>query len=257
MQHKPKPVDTLIILCPICGSDSGDTLGVTGLFDREKDSTVVLQCAECSTVYLSPMPRAESTSGSIAGNLPSNMLRTLEGLQRKIAADGKCLCADVDDNQILGRDPRKGLYKIVLLTLTTESAADPIALLQRAAALLDRGGQLYAVVSNTDSFCFKFYGGRHWFGYRFPDARQFLGQKALDVLARAAGLRIKHAKSVSAANGWLISTNNWLTDWGAHPVVVKIVTGRWLLPWLVAAMIEFFASINGNGCVLVVEMEKK
>jgi hypothetical protein len=101
------------------------------------------------------------------------------------------------------------------------------------------------------------FGGRHWHGYRFPVSRQHFGGDSIAVLARKSGLRITQQRSAAAPAFWLLSMRNLLKDWGANSATIGIVTGRWLVPWLVAALLETLALLRGRAAILVVCVEKE
>jgi hypothetical protein len=112
------------------------------------------------------------------------------------------------------------------------------------------------VVGNADSSCCSFYKGRHWFAYRFPHTRQLFGMHGLRALAEDAGFNVTTQSSVFSANAWLQSARNWLKDWGYNSFVVSVATGRWVVPWLIAALFESVALLRGRASVLVVRLEK-
>jgi hypothetical protein len=145
----------------------------------------------------------------------------------------------------------------ILLPLTLESCQHPAELLDHAAKLLADHGRIETVIGNTTSSCFRVFGGRHWYGYRFPASRQHFGVESMVVLAQKSGLRITKQRSVASPAFWLLSMRNLLKDWGANSATIGIVTGPWLIPWLVASLIEVIALMRGRASILVVCLEKE
>jgi len=248
---------TLIIICPICQSDDGDTLGVTGAMDGSLASTVVMQCGSCQSVYLSPPPDRQARDGAHDETRTRVFDRAIGRLKKNIPTDTTFVSADTSGIALLERDPDAGRFGLILLPLTLESAGAPGELLSHAAKLLDENGRIELVVGNVGSSCFRYYRGRHWCGYRYPRTRQQLSAKGIALLAERAGLRVSEQRSSAAPAAWLISTRNWLEDWGAKRIVVGLLTGPWLVPWLVAALFEGIATLRRRGAVLSLRLEKE
>ena len=263
--------DTLMIRCPVCFADAGETLGVTGPMsqpgyasaegraaestqERELAATVVMRCDDCGTVYLSPPPAHKPGQGN-AGHLTAYD-QAIGQVKRDFPAGSRVLCAEVGDDSFPARVQDSDRFDLVMLPLSLETAPDPGAFLTRAAKFLDHGGCIDLIVGNTESACFAVFGGRHWFGYRFPAARQFFGLEGIQALAIRHGLRVESSRTLSAPNAWLISARNWLRDWGAKGFLTRVVTGRWLIPWLLASLIEGIAGLRGRAAVRVVRLNR-
>jgi len=269
-----EPSQTLMLQCPTCGSDAADTLGVTGSIGGLPDATVVMRCEGCSTVYLSPAP--VENSGSPPGtSTPVPGRRRLDRWTRGLPRAARILCCDCDPgwyraallqagnggSVIECTDPEHrliepGSYDLVLLSHSLESAQDPGTLLKQAAGLLTIHGRIVVVTSNAGSSCFGAFGGRHWSGYRFPWTRQHLTPDALGTLCKIVGLRLAELDTLFVADAWLTSATNWLQDWGANDRVIRLFTGRWLLPLAVASLLESVAVMRGRGSLLVAQLER-
>lgn len=242
---------TLIMLCPVCESDAAETLGVTGAMDRSPDATVIMQCGDCDTVYLSPPP-------SSAGSDDDSTLRrvyepVINDVKQSVPANRTFVSADTTESSILGRSGEQ--IDRIALPLTLESSADPKALLEHARGLLADGGQLQIVVGNVGSSCFRAFRGRHWCGYRYPAANQYFALRSIEDAAKRAQLRVSSSRTAASAHAWLLSLRNLLEDWNAPRVVVALLTGRWLIPWAVASLVESVAAMRGRGAVLVAQIE--
>lgn len=243
----------LMLLCPVCQSDVAETLGVTGRMDGSLDSSVVMICEECKTVYLSPNPRDADGPVPVSSKVYAPCIRTVK---EGVPANTTFLLADTFERTLLSRDPAKDTFGLILIPLSLESSADPGALLAHAGKLIDSKGRVDVLLGNTDSSSFATFGGRHWFGYRFPHTRQHFGAAGLSVIAKKAGLRVDESYSLASAQAWLTSLGNLLQDWGAHKSVVALLTGRWLIPWLIASLFERVALLRGRASVLVVQMKR-
>ncbi|MEX0734141.1 MAG: methyltransferase domain-containing protein [Steroidobacteraceae bacterium] len=247
------PVDrtfTLMLRCPICASDEADTLGVTGSDVGSPDATVIMRCEDCSAVYLSP--RASGPDRSPLASVDTLFSRSrLRRWSRGLPASAKILCVTPADCI-----PESGGYDLILLSRSLESADDPSALLRQAAGLLAPGGRVVVIGGNAASSCFALFGGRHWNGYQFPQTRLQLTPAALRRASTNAGLRIIKIATESDAQAWLHSTANWLHDWDLSPALVHLLTGRWLLPQAVAALLEGLAAARGRAALLVAQLER-
>ncbi len=244
-------VQTLMLLCPVCQSDAGDTLGVTGTLKESLTATVVLRCDECGTVYLSPaMPALGITPPQSPDSIMTR--RRLRRMARGVAKNASVF--QVDRNESF---PETGSFDLILLNGSLETAECPRAQLRRARHLLAAGGRAIVIAGNAASSCFSVFGGRHWNGYQFPGTRQQLTPNALHRLCENSGLRVRHLATGFASDAWLRSTANWLRDWGAREALVGLFTGPWLLPQAMAAGLEAIAVGRGRGSLLVAELERR
>jgi len=247
---------TLMIHCPVCGSDGGETLGVTGAVDPALQSAVVMACERCDTVYLSPPPE-RSASVDADAETDSVYARSIRRLKQGMPANSRVFCAGADPRSLLSRDPGAGRFDRILLPLALESADDPAVMLAHAVSLLEAGGQADVLVGNASSTCFRLFGGRHWYGYRYPRVRQCFRAEGIRVLAARQGLGVSGTRTLFAPGAWLASARNWLRDWGAGRFLTALLTGPWGVPWLVASLIESVALLRGRGSVLVVHLQKE
>lgn len=285
---------TLMLRCPTCGSDAADTLGVTGDVNGSPEAAVVMRCEECSTVYLSPAPIEHAGSPP---RLPASALtrRRIHRWTRGLPPGARILCVDgptgeyraalsragdrgwvIESMDLAQRSaelgtagvaireasagdglPEPGAYDLILLPRSLESALDPSALLTRVAGLLASGGRVVAIVNNAGSSCFAAFGGRHWSGYQYPNTRQHLTPQALRWLGSSVGLRIRELDTVFAPDTWLASMANWLRDWGASDGVIRLLSGRWLVPAAMTAILEGIAAMRGRGSLLVAQLARQ
>ncbi len=247
--------DTLMIRCPACESDIAETLGVTGPFDQSLKSTVVMRCGDCATVYLSPPPVSDDGDHA-AGRAAINAFDAAIRHQKSRVSAGARFYCTLPEQLEIDCDAVAGHLDHLLLPLSPESSARPEALLRNAALLLDDGGKLDLVLANVDSSCFRTFGGRHWFAYRFPGTRQQFGVCGISRVADKAGFRVAKSTTFAAPAAWLLSTRNWLVDWRASKFTIALLTGRWVVPWIVAWLLERIALLRGRASILVVRLEK-
>jgi hypothetical protein len=264
---------TLMLLCPVCDSDRGEPLGVTGPFAGPVDGIVIIRCSDCTTVYLSP---DRAGLGSPPPRLPVSALnrRRVRQWTRGLTPGAKILVGEGADGAQLESIARtvcpgcvvvssqqaaltpSDKFDLIFLPLTLESAIDPKSLLQQIAARLTPAGRAVAIVNNIGSPAFRLFGGRHWGGYQFPHTRQHLGAAAMRRLADNAGLKTDNLRTLCSAEDWLTSVRNWLRDWGASTGAVSLIAGPWLLPRAVAMTVEGLPALFGKGSLLVAELRR-
>ena len=236
---------TLFLECPVCGSDTAETLGVAG---SEHDAAVVMSCAACESVYLSP-PRSSPDAASAADPRPPPTARQLRHWTRGLRPDARAARVGAP-----GALPAAGEFELIVLDRALERASQPGEFLRAAARLLSPNGRILVVADNARSSCFAAFGGRHWQGYAAAGTRQQLTPASFDHLGAAAGLRVTHVKTRFAASAWLESTRAWLLDWGAGRGLVAVLTGRWLVPSAIAGVLESLALLRGRGAIVVAEL---
>ncbi len=87
--------------------------------------------------------------------------------------------------------------------------------------------------------------------------RQHFSPRALNGLAENAGLHVTETQTLFAPEFWLESTANWLRDWEAGNGMIRLFTGRWIVPRAVTSAIEGVAAIRGRASLLVAQMGRK
>jgi hypothetical protein len=252
---KPPYSDTLFICCPICESDAAETLGVTGNVRGELAATVIMCCNQCHCVYLTPRPDAAGSSTTNDSEIDNLVQRKRTQLLKAVPTGTTFLNAEEQPAMLMQRDPGKNRFDRILLPHTLESAEAPVALMRHVCALAEAGGKVELLLSKAQSSCFSFFCGRHWYGYRFPHARQMLGIDAVRVLAEHAGFTLQDKRTLFSADAWRISFRNWLSDWGMPPIMIVLLAGRWGGPWIVAALFESVAALRGRAAVLHATLE--
>ena len=243
---------TLILDCPVCHSDGAETLGVTGAMGNSLASTVVMQCDACETVYLSPMNEVRKPDDVLDDQAYSGAIRRAK---QSVASNTRFLVAGADEAELLAMNGDASLDQ-VLLPLTLEGSVDPVALLEHAERLLDDDGVVDIVVANAGSSCFNFFGGRHWYGYRFPCVRRQFTLKSIETLASRSGLRIFKSGQNASAAMWLKSMRNALEDWDTNSVLAFLLAGPWGVPQLLALLLESIASLRGRASLMYVQLRK-
>lgn len=242
--------NALMLLCSVCGSDAGEPIGVVGTFAEKSDDTIAIRCGRCSTIYLTPELSTRTASRRAVVLMP----RRVREWSRRLGPDARVLCMDDVAGGHASDVPRQQVddrYDLILLPLTLETAKNPIDVMRHVRSRLRSGGCAAIIVHNTDSSCFRVFGGRHWSGYRSVPAGQHFNSAALEHLSRSAGLRIMTSATSFCSAGWLASAAHWLRDWGARESVVKIFTAQWYLPQALAMVLEAFSVLRGRGSLLV------
>ena len=239
---------TLMLDCPVCRSDSADTLGVAGGGEGEPDAAVVMRCEECESVYLTP-PRGPQPGGQ--GREPQ---RISSARQLRRWTRGFADAANMARITSSGELPAGGSYDFIALDFALECALDPGKLLSAAAKLLSAEGRIFVIADNARSSCFTVFGGRHWSGYASGCVRQQLTARSIARLCATSSLHASRVSSRFAAAAWLDSASSWLRDWGAGSGLTAVLAGRWPVPMIVAGALEAFAVFRGRGAVLVAEL---
>ena len=239
---------TLILDCPVCRSDSADTLGVAGGGEGEPDAAVVMRCEECESVYLTP-PRKPQPGGH--GREPQ---RLSSARQLRRWTRGLADAAGMARITSSGALPAGGSYDLIALDFALESALNPGELLSAVAKLLSAKGRIFVIADNARSSCFTVFGGRHWSGYASGSVRQQLTDRSIARLCAQSSLHASRVSSRFAAAAWLDSARSWLRDWGAGSGLAAVLAGRWPVPVIVAGAFEAFAVFRGRGTVLVAEL---
>jgi SAM-dependent methyltransferase len=143
-----------------------------------------------------------------------------------------------------------GQFHLVLLIMTVEHLADPVAVLKSIRRLLAPGGRVGIITDNTGSPDFRLFGGRHWGGYHFPRHFYLFNRQTLARLADVTGLRVeKIATAVSPVN-WTYSLRNWIDDWRGPRWLVERLSLKSALPLAVFTLLDIPLSMIGRGAIL-------
>jgi hypothetical protein len=237
---------TLILDCPVCRSDAAETLGVAG--HDETDAAVVMSCESCATAYLTPPPRSRS-DGALARRRLSPSMRQLRRWVRELPADARVVRLETR-----GELPNGGDIDLVVIDGVLECEREPGEFLRAAARLLSARGRILIVAGNAHSSAFAAFGGRHWIGYAASGVRQQFTALALHRLCTPCGLRVRRVSTHFSASAWFDSARSWLRDWGVGDGPSALLAGRWLVPALIAGIVESLAVLRGRGAVLVAEL---
>jgi hypothetical protein len=240
---------TLLLDCPVCRSDLAETIGVAGGGDGQPEAAVVMRCEECETVYLTPPPSSMPSARPASSLKRVAASHELRRLAPGLAADARVTRIDAPEDL-----EQAGNFELVLIGRELENARDPGELLRNAARLLQPGGQILLTAGNACSSCFAAFGGRHWSGYRAAGVRQQFTARGIARLCAASGLRPRDLSTKFAATAWLESARLALRDWGAGRAVTAVLTGPWLVPALLACLVESVSVLRGRGAVLVARL---
>lgn len=262
---------SLLMVCPVCGSDDAEPVGVVGRFDGAGDAVLSLCCGNCTAIYLNPEPVGGEAEALARPTLSQRWLRSLT---RDLRRDASILAVDCDGGGYARALSRVGSptwtiarteqsldefstalgYDLILLPHSLETTSAPQALLRSVRSLLADAGRAVVIVSNTRSPAFNAFGGRHWHGYRYPGTRQHFGDRAVRSLSSSAGLKMRSVTTMACSDVWLISTANLLRDWALPAPLIQLVAGRWVVPATAAWFVERMSLTLGRGSLLVAEL---
>lgn len=244
------PASTLLLICPVCGSDGAEPEAVVGRFEQGARASLYLRCSVCTALYQNPVPsRATNSVRGSEEAVPARLMGRWLGhpgiASLTLSRDGDVVAATGDQR-----------YDQVVVPFLLETSPDPAAVLRAAASLLRPSGVVIVVVRNPEALAFSAFRGRHWSGYRSLDTRQVLPGRALTHLANRAQLRLLRSRSHFSPGSWLKSLRNLLHDWGAPRWLVPILAGSWPVPVAAAWVLEGVSVLFGKGSLLVATLEK-
>lgn len=262
----------LLTVCPVCGSDDAEPVGVVGPFDGADDAVLSLRCGSCTTVYLNPEPAVDQAEAlSPASPLSQRWLRRLT---RGLPRDARILVVECDGGahsralsrvgpptwtiarteQNLDEFSTARGYDLILLPHSLEATCAPQALLRSVRSLLADTGRAVVIVSNTRSPAFNVFGGRHWHGYRYPGTRQHFSDQAVQSLSSIAGLEVRSMTTMAGSDFWLTSTANLFRDWALPAPLIQFVSRQWVVPATTAWVAERISVALRRGSLLVARL---
>ncbi len=103
-------------------------------------------------------------------------------------------------------------YDLILLIATVEHVSDPASVLGTVRKLLRPGGRAVIVTDNTETLDFRIFGSSHWGGYHFPRHWNLFNRRALELLAKKAGLSVESIETALSPVNWVYSIRNWLVE---------------------------------------------
>ncbi len=238
---------TLLLWCPVCGSDNAEPIGVVGNFEHNSPARVTLRCDTCSTIYLQPQPptlpptpprplRSRSISSWMRGfgaAAPSVSLR-----QQGHAVEGLAGSA------------------VETLLFSLEASSEPVETVRTVAASLPPGGRLAVLGGNSASASFRLFGKRHWSGYVLPGTRQVLDPVAIRRLAEQSDLRLTDVRTLRHTATWIDSLRNLLQEWQMPRWLQRLLTGRWGGPQLLFGLVESVCTLAGRGALVAATLDK-
>lgn len=177
---------------------------------------------------------------------------TLEGVdtdERAIVA-ARAAGLTVHHGKVETLDLTPGSYDLVLMIMTIEHLADPVAVLRRVGRLLKPGARVVIVTDNAASPDFKIFSGRHWGGYHFPRHFTLFTRRTLTRLAAAAGLSVQRVATSFSPVNWVYSLRNWLDDWRAPRWIVNRFSLRSVPALAAFTLLDVPLAALGNGAIL-------
>ncbi len=143
-----------------------------------------------------------------------------------------------------------GRYHLILLVMTIEHLADPLAMLRTIRGLLAPGGRVGIITDNVGSPDFALFGGRHWGGYHFPRHFTLFSRRTLTRLAAEAGLETERVATAVSPVNWTYSVRNLIDDWNGPRWLVDRLSLRSALPLAVFTLLDLPLSWVNRGAIL-------
>ena len=152
---------------------------------------------------------------------------------------------------------RKSSYDLILMIMTIEHLASPLACVKRVTELLRIGGRLVIVTDNTGSPDFQIFGNRHWGGYHFPRHLYLFNKSNLSELCGKAGLSTVSVRTAVSPVNWTYSIRNWIQDWGGPGWLRNLFSLRSPFALGVFTLLDNPLSWIGQGAILHGVFEKR
>ena len=147
-------------------------------------------------------------------------------------------------------------FRLILMVMTVEHLADPVATVRHVARLLAPGGRLVVVTDNTGSPDFALFGGRHWGGYHFPRHAYLFDAATLARLGVAAGLEVESVATAASPVNWVYSLRNWLDDWGGPRWLVRRLSLHSVPALALFTVLDTLLAAVGRGAILQGQFRK-
>ena len=176
----------------------------------------------------------------------------LEGVDtdRRAVAAARAAGLAVHHGKVEELDLPNGAYHLVLMVMTVEHLANPVAVLRAVKRLLASGGRVVVVTDNVGSPDFAVFGGRHWGGYHFPRHLNLFTRATLAKLAAAAGLTAESVVTTFSPVNWVYSVRNWLDDWGTPRWLVNRFSLRSAAALAAFTLLDVPLAAAGHGAIL-------
>lgn len=236
---------TLLLLCPICGSDDAEPVGVIGDFDHGPSPTLSLRCGNCNGVYLNPPPEISRSSSSA---FPDEDLMDL-----RFQGFGGAVVIVTEVEALAALEPVS--TSVIFAPFVLERVSDPKQLLQQLHRALKPGGKVLLAASNTEGWSFRLFGGRSWSEYEFPVNRQLFDKRSIAWLANSTNFIVRGYKTIPRSRTWVTSSRATMRDWGFPDSAVTALAGDWFGPSSIASLIEQMAVWVGRGTIITTQLE--
>jgi 2-polyprenyl-3-methyl-5-hydroxy-6-metoxy-1,4-benzoquinol methylase len=147
-------------------------------------------------------------------------------------------------------------YDLALLIATIEHVAHPVAVLRAVRELLKPGGRAVIVTDNTDTLDFRLSHKRVWGGYHFPRHWNLFNRKSLELLAKAAGMKVIAVESVVSPVNWVYSIRNYLVDVKAPSWLVEQFSLKAPVSLAIFTVVDLVFHLFGRGALIRLTVER-
>ena len=246
------PLVLLPSRCFVCNDDDAEPVAVGQDFDcsSSPETFLAVRCRRCGLVYLNPAPAPSELE-------PTHLLG--RDLGREIAR----FCQRLGDSArilhvrgVEDLDHPRNAYDAVLLTNVLERVDDPLSALKATKQLLQPDGLALIITPNTEATVCRVFRGRHWSGYNFPRHRNLFCAQVLGQAARMAGLEIVSVRTGGAAEAWVLSVRNTMTDWSLPPWALATLNRTWGAALMAGTAIEWWQQLRGKGGLLLTTLRR-
>lgn len=124
-------------------------------------------------------------------------------------------------------------FDMIFMSHVIEHVLDPVATIERIAALLKPDGVVYIETPNVSSLDARLWGG-HWGLIHYPRHLWLFDPTTLRALVEGAGLRVERESFELNSCGWALSIQSWLRGHGVDPSAAP--RSFYYTPLLVACM---------------------
>ena len=246
------PLVLIASRCFVCNDDDAEPVAVGQDFDcsSSPETFLAVRCRRCGLVYLNPAPAPSDLEPThLLGRDPG---REAARFCRRLGDSARVLRVRAVEDL----DRPRSTYDAVLLTNVLERVDDPLSALKATRQLLRPDGLALIVTPNTEAMVCRVFQGRHWSGYDFPRHRNLFCAHALSQAARMAGLEIVSVRTAGAAEAWVRSVRNTMTDWSLpHWALATLSRTSWAA-LMAGTAIEWWQQLRGKGGLLVTTLRR-
>jgi SAM-dependent methyltransferase len=147
-------------------------------------------------------------------------------------------------------------YDFVLMIMTIEHVADPVATLAAIRRTMKPNAKLVVITDNTRTLPFRLFQGRYWGGYHFPRHWNLFDRVSLRRTAERAGFEVEEISTELNPVNWVYSIHNVLADFGAPRWLRERFTLKSVVALTVFTLIDGVLNLSGRGSNLRAVLRK-